>query len=516
MHINEQEKVIISMFNDARQRSKKEGGTILSYFAASTVSVFDKQVYAYLKLVINKHLPLSIIESQEFRNVSKYSVSMSIERFTNIIFALVELVEKKIGNEMQDTKGAILFDGWSTNDMHFTAIIASYCTSSEIMESNTSKTISVHRLSLLAISPMGQLRNKDEDTNDETTRFNAEAYVQFICDTFAVYHCNFDEWCVALIGDSASTNLRVSKLTGKPHIGCLSHKLHLEVRSMINRHIELKNVIESVHRTMKEVKSKSKSAAVLRNLTELHPVLDNETRWSGKVLMLKRFIEIRSEIIEASEHEDSEFYVNTSPIFAARTSRHYRMLREIDAVTKSLQIRGRTLAECRGDIDTLIEAVREEKSKPGSDLFGCKLETKYIGPNSRVTVAPIFESAVNKIQEGLTKQLTDEERKAVKTLEVASSMTFEDASTSSTSSMEQRLAKRRKLRSSAEYMDAKFLLGSSAEVERVFSAGKLVLSQNRKAMSPQLFEALIFLVYNNRFWDVALVGDAIAKVRAER
>ncbi len=45
----------------------------------------------------------------------------------------------------------------------------------------------------------------------------------------------------------------------------------------------------------------------------------------------------------------------------------------------------------------------------------------------------------------------------------------------------------------------------------MFSTGKLVLSQNRKAISPQLFEALVFLEYNHRLWDVNLVGDAIAK-----
>ena len=134
---------------------------------------------------------------------------------------------------------------------------------------------------------MGQVSGEDEDNDCEATSFNAEAYVQFINETFAVYDCEFSTWCVALIGDNVSTNIKVSKMTGKPHIGCMSQKLNLEVRSMIEQHSELKNVIESIHRTMKEVKTKSKSAAILRNLRELRPVLDNATRWSGKVTMLK-------------------------------------------------------------------------------------------------------------------------------------------------------------------------------------------------------------------------------------
>ncbi len=47
----------------------------------------------------------------------------------------------------------------------------------------------------------------------------------------------------------------------------------------------------------------------------------------------------------------------------------------------------------------------------------------------------------------------------------------------------------------------------------MFSTEKLLLSQNRKAMSQQPFEALVLLEYNHRLCDVNLVGDAIAKSR---
>ncbi len=107
-----------------------------------------------------------------------------------------------------------------------------------------------------------------------------------------------------------STNIKVPKMTGKPHIGCMSHKPNLEARSMIERHYELRNVIESIHRTMKEVKTKSKSAAILRNLTELRPILDNATQWCGKVTMLKRFLDVREEIFE------EQFGVDGSSVFA--------------------------------------------------------------------------------------------------------------------------------------------------------------------------------------------------------
>ncbi len=59
---------------------------------------------------------------------------------------------------------------------------------------------------------------------------------------------------------------------------------------------------------------------------------------------------------------------------------------------------------------------------------------------------------------------------------------------SSSNNISERLAKRRKRgEETPNYIDCKFILGSVAEVERVFSAAKYVLSENRRSMTPQLF-----------------------------
>lgn len=46
----------------------------------------------------------------------------------------------------------------------------------------------------------------------------------------------------------------------------------------MRRYGDLAQVIDSVNKTMKEAKTKLKSAAALRNLTDLRPVMNNETR----------------------------------------------------------------------------------------------------------------------------------------------------------------------------------------------------------------------------------------------
>ncbi len=60
------------------------------------------------------------------------------------------------------------------------------------------------------------------------------------------------------------------------------------------------------------------------------------------------------------------------------------------------------------------------------------------------------------------------------------------------------------------------MLGSVAEVERVFTAAKYVLYENRRFMTPQILEAIMFLKFSSRFCDAPLVEKAIKEARKER
>jgi hypothetical protein len=67
-----------------------------------------------------------------------------------------------------------------------------------------------------------------------------------------------------------------------------------------------------------------------------------------------------------------------------------------------------------------------------------------------------------------------------------------------------------------EYMDADFILASAAIVERLWSLANHILMDTRKQMTPIVFESLIFLKVNDRFWDQDLVSRAVAVARTER
>ncbi len=42
-----------------------------------------------------------------------------------VILQLAERVEKRIAAEMQGTGGSLLYDGWTSNDVHYIAAIGS-------------------------------------------------------------------------------------------------------------------------------------------------------------------------------------------------------------------------------------------------------------------------------------------------------------------------------------------------------------------------------------------------------
>ena len=59
------------------------------------------------------------------------------------------------------------------------------------------------------------------------------------------------------------------------------------------------------------------------------------------------------------------------------------------------------------------------------------------------------------------------------------------------------------------------VIGSVAEVERLWSIAKHILTESRSATAPILFEAILFLRINRELWNEFTVIEAWNAVRAE-
>jgi hypothetical protein len=191
-----------------------------------------------------------------------------------------------------------------------------------------------------------------------------------------------------------------------------------------------------------------------------------------------------------------------------------------------------TIEKGRFALDTLIRKVaNNNKENSNHILYRCRLGTKYIAPDADIVPDALFESGVVKLQRGKVSELTEAEKAAIIHLKkpdegagggggggVATSPSLLD-------SIRNHDARKRKRGEDddavdstdfGEYHNADFILASAAEVERLWSIAKYILVDQRKGMTPQMFEALLFLKVNARFWNQSLVSDALSSAKTSR
>lgn len=146
-------------------------------------------------------------------------------------------------------------------------------------------------------------------------------------------------------------------------------------------------------------------------------------------------------------------------------------------MTKRLQTRGFTLAAYRDDIDVLLKAIEKETSKPGSRLYGCSLGHNYLRINIYLKKNHFFESGVMKIQRKKENELSHRDKTAVKSLLMSNPGGVQESDGSDEDiTMTQRLNKRSKTDENDRYVPIDFILGFYAEVERLWSTVKYVIT----------------------------------------
>ena len=76
--------------------------------------------------------------------------------------------------------------------------------------------------------------------------------------------------------------------------------------------------------------------------------------------------------------------------------------------------------------------------------------------------------------------------------------------------------KKRRIDKTQRYRNCDIILGSAAEVERLWSIAKHMLCNNRKSLSPILFADLLFLKVYKSYWDLELVATAISSAKSQK
>lgn len=519
------EQHLLDLYNAAVQETMATG-TLQNARSSvfSKLNEREKAMYGYMRLIVLKNLPISFVADTEIRNFSKYGSVFCHRTFKEVLFKLVEIVECKIKDEMMKQKGAVMYDGWTNNSTHYVGIFGVYMRNVAVHKNGVMHTEKELACPLLAASPMANPSETGDDNcdvEDETTSFSARVHIRFFEDVFHLFGVNVHEWVLCQLADNCSVNKRIADLLEIPHVGCNNHKLNLEVRRMIDANSRIQGTIESIHKTMKSCKSGLKNRALLRNITDLCPVLNNQTRWSSIYQMLTRYNRIRDALIRVADSSESSLNMNRSSVFKSKALIYAKQFSEINVVTVELQKQGLSLSDARYILDDLNDAIRSGRDDISSPLYQCSLGTAYTSPSAPIVHSPHFESGVIKIQRQRISEMTEDEKEACKMLRSVSSEISPsqfDNETNVQLSMAQRIAlgKRKRMEKTESYLNCDFILGSVAEIERLWSVARNILTDNRKDLTPLVFESVLFLNINRAFWNEITVKEAMAKMQSER
>ena len=297
---------------------------------------------------------------------------------------------------------------------------------------------------------------------------------------------------------------------GVPLIGCASHKFNLGVEDWIDSNDELIGAVACLADLMKQA-SYSKAASLLRDFTysehgkELIAKQQCVTRWTGTMDMVERYFRIKPELEKIQELRKF-FLSKQDDRCLARAARSLKVLK---IVTKELQHKGITLLEVRDLFDAVLE----------DDRF-TEAFTRTIGEDSTLIKNPVFESGILRLTADPNTTLQSREAEACKKLLIPSSSQEEQEEEENEEpvtlqrKLEMRAQKRKEAKkkpaATGKYYDpSKFICATSNCCERLFSEAKYILVPQRSALSPVLFEALLFLKKNKRFWSLDLVAKAM-------
>ena len=324
------------------------------------------------------------------------------------------------------------------------------------------------------------------------------------------------------VADNCATNIKAAEILEIPHVGCHNHLLNSEVNSWVKKYSTVENTLESVKKTMKSAKNSLKNSAVLRKLTRLTPEVGNKTRWTSWGTMMEKYLRIRQQLITAAVDDDTNLDVDTSAAFKRKAEKILAVFQDINMVALSLQTRSYTLASCRRDLDELLTECSEGHTNQDSNWYQRKLPGTYILRNSAKLPDPHFVSGIIKIQNNQLLHLTPEEKTACERVR-NQGHEEEEGDNTDIESLARRLKIRMKKRKAgvlessrlSPYINVNFICGSAAEVERLWSIAKYILSNTRSRLTPNLFQALMFLKINQEYWDCRSVQQAYTEARKQ-
>ena len=236
----------------------------------------------------------------------------------------------------------------------------------------------------------------------------------------------------------------------------------------------------------------------MRQKTPLAPVGFNDTRWTGKMEMVRRYFRLE----EFLDKDDIEIMaLIPTALNCIKLRELLEVLNKFESITKKLQDASITMDEVRILFDGIILLHPTMKS--------------HLSPDATIVANPTLESGIVKVLNSEVSSLTAFEKNALRPFkkEEESEVVVVEVVEEKIGFAESliRSKKRKTVTTQQEYIDLDFIPATSNLVERFFSASKLVLTDFRQSLYPINVEAVMYLKLNRHFWNVKTMERVVSK-----
>ena len=503
----------------------------------------DIELKDWIDLIVKKNVPVSCVEDPFWREKLKHEYKFSRATVMGTMLEMCADVEMILAYEMKKAgRGSIIHDGWSKFGEHYFGLFASYEAERWEVDKGCGsvKIVKGPIISLLSLSPLHVFSDKYEGVDDDAppqkeresrdvevaANFTSEVHRDQIVDVMKqFYHIDIEEWLTCQTADNVSSNKKLARLLGVPHVSCESHLLNNEVKKFVKDTADDDDgagfVVGKIHETMVSVKGSNKNMACLAKETNARPEHHGTTRFTGLSSMLKKWDKIGNHITAAADDDDADIVLPpTTRKFKTALDTTKGCFKDIQAVAIALQGRNMMLSKCR-DIQTrLVDTVEEGMDNPDSHWYLTSFGNIYIPSDSEKRPDQHFLNAVCKYQKREKDKLTNPEKMAVKRWVVKNKAgptkvfaTLAEEMASENKAKKEATKKRKNGSISTENDDEgdgifDHVKGTACEVERLWSVARYVLTTQRAKLSPLFFETIMFLKFNTQLWDEKIVRDA--------
>jgi len=466
-----------SYLEDAAQAAKDRNALRLRVIDEET-----RNIFRWCEWTVMDRLPLSFVERKMTRKNAVLS-PISEKTLKTYLVRVFESAEVRAAEELPATFGIVL-DGSTFSGRHYIAIFAVFndpdmCSGTSAQDHSDyfeDTDCYTRRFVLLAFCPL----DVEED-------LGAQSLFDLIADTLSRYNKPWES-VPFMVADNCNVNQYIGNREGAvPMVGCASHRFNLAIFDYLISYEALLAKINALMTKLRTIKGR----AVLRRVTDLSPVLRNDTRWSSSYAMLHRYPKLEPALNSLGHGTLEEFDIQPLLLRRAESERAHALLKvltDFEGVTKTLQRSTLTLSGARRLFDLVCQRYPQLKTR--------------LSATTAIVNNVALEMGIVKIQR--KESLAAAERHACADFRRVDREAVEATPSSELSLVQQAFKKRRTAKRSM-YDNVAYIPPTSNECERFFSAVKLVYSDLRKRLDPSTLEMIMLIMYNRDMWDVYTV-----------